>query len=225
MTNVEMSDKISELCRHSPWYAEYQFRDEAEELDWESIAVIEDHAGGIVSNRTHDYNYYGSTESYARGVSNAEAIIEILEEVDPNEEHWSYGPADSFIYNPTNREVQRTVADIEGRLAAWPFLNEDRANEIEWEENHPNDYECHAEEGCGCEVSSHECSEQVEGLAYDGAIDLDSEEYECPVCLEDLPIEKEDLEKVRRGVAERFHHDLTAAGQITVMDIVKGQDA
>ncbi|MEV0443871.1 hypothetical protein AB0I84_02020 [Streptomyces spectabilis] len=223
--SVEISDELTSLCRHSLWYAEYQFRDEAEGAEWESIAAITDHAGHLVSNRTHGFKYYGSVEAYARGVSNAEAVIEALEEEDPNQLHWSYGPAETFIYNPKHEPIRRVVADIEGQLAAWPYLNEDRANEIEWDENHPNEHECHAEEGCSCEVSSHECGEQVKGLAYEGAIDLESEEYECPVCLEDLPIEKAELEKVRNGIAQRFHDDMKAAGQITVMDIVKGQDA
>ncbi|MEU3690524.1 hypothetical protein [Streptomyces narbonensis] len=223
--DIEVAKELGSLCRHSPWYAEYQFRDIADDLGWAEIAAIEDHAGGLVSNRTHGWNYYGSTESYARGVSNAEAIIEALEDEDPNEDHWTYGPADTFVYNPKHEPIRRTVADIEGRLAAWPYLNEDRASEIEWEENHPNDHECHADEGCSCEVSSHECLDQVQGLAYEGALDLDDDEYECPVCLEDLPIEAKERERVRLGIAERFHDDLKAAGQITVMDIVKGQDA
>ncbi|MFF4927415.1 hypothetical protein ACFY2H_00620 [Streptomyces griseofuscus] len=223
--SVEISDELRELCRHSPWYAEYQFRGEAEQADWDSIAAIRDHAGHFVSSRTHGYNYYDSTEAYARGVSNAEAVIEALEEEDPNQLHWGYGPAETFVYNAKHEPIRRVVADIEGRLAAWPYLNEDRASEIEWDENHPNDHECHAEEGCSCAVSSHECGEQVEGLAYEGAIDLESEEFECPVCLADLPIEKRELEKVRNGIAQRFHDDMKTAGQITVMDIVKGQDA
>ncbi|MEU5299736.1 hypothetical protein ACH4YO_08020 [Streptomyces noursei] len=221
---VEISDELRSLCRHSPWYAEYQFRGEAEEAQWESVAAITDQGGHLVSNRTHGFDYYGSVEAYARGVSNAEAVIEALEEEDEHQLHWGYGPAETFIYNPKHEPIRRVVADIEGALHAYPYLNEERASEIEWEEHHPNDHECHAEEGCSCEVTSHECLDQVEGLAYGGAVGLESKEFECPVCLTGLPIETKELERVRRGVAERFHDDLKAAGQITVMDIVKGQD-
>lgn len=219
--DIELSEDIRNYTRRNYSYSWWDFEAAAERNGWTSIGMITEHNNdGPVSSETSSRSYYGDSATFALCASNAEFIIDGLTSLDPDAEHWDYGPGSSFVFDAECERITEFVEEVEGSLANYGYLNEDRASEIEWEENHPSERECYADYDCSCDYSTHECGEELYALAYAGELDEKSEEFECPVCGVDQEITVYGAARVRNAIANRFHDSLRDAGQMTVMDFI-----
>ena len=64
--------------------------------------------------------------------------------------HWAVGWVESFLVKPDSPAVQ-IMSDWADTLAVYPIADDDDFSLMEWEENHPNDGHCYADEGaCEC---------------------------------------------------------------------------
>ncbi|MFD8789285.1 hypothetical protein [Streptomyces vinaceus] len=218
---IEFHENVTKWASRNYSYSRWEFEEAAESNGWKAIGMItEPYDDGPVSSETSSRHYYGETWAFAKYASNAEHIISELERVDPEAAHWDYGPGRSFIYDMHCERVVEVVEEVEGCLASYGYLNEDRASEIEYEENHPSERECYADESCSCDVATHECRDEVYYRALSGDIDETTEDIECSFC--DHFIDLSDYaDTVKRAVADKFHDELRSAGQMTIMDFFK----
>ncbi|MFD8089002.1 hypothetical protein [Streptomyces malaysiensis] len=213
-----LTDELSEYCRGQYHYSAWEFEEMAADNGWSSIGMIMEPDGQPVSSST-EYRYYGTTHRYAQGASNAEAIERALAEVDERTgaANYAYGPGGySFVYNASNADVVAVVWGIESALSDYGYLDEERASEIEDEENHPDEFTCYADNDCSCEVATHEHADMFQLGVESGAITPDMDEWSCPYCKDEQPIEAADREVMARIVARMWHDELQAAGQMTV---------
>lgn len=76
---------------------------------------------------------------------------------------------DSIVVRVDDAVSVKAAMEFVNALADYPYLDEDDVSRREWEANHPDGYNCYAEEGCSCADGEHtrmnEASEEGE---YDG---------------------------------------------------------
>jgi hypothetical protein len=216
--DIRCTDDVHDYARQSYTHNLWAFEDTAEENGWKSIGLIMDNLSPAASST--DQRYYGyDTSRWAQGASNAEAIEDALNAADDGM-GWAYGPGETYVFDADNEAVAAVVRDIEGALASYGWLNEERANELEEEENHPDDYTCNAGRDCGCYVSSHECSDVFRDGVESGDITPDMTEWHCPYCQDDREIGREERAVMALITARKWHDEIQAAGQTTVFMFV-----
>ncbi|MET8164656.1 hypothetical protein ABZT34_10410 [Streptomyces sp. NPDC005329] len=215
---AKFTDAVEDYASQSYAYSLGHFETAAEDNDWAHIGLIMDNLHPAASST--DQRYYGyDTARWAQGTSNAEAIEEALNAADDGM-GWAYGPGETYVYDADNAAVVAVVEELEGALASYGWLNEERASELEDEENHPDDFTCHAGRDCGCYVSSHECSDVFRDGVESGDITSKMTEWHCPYCQEDREIGREERAAMALILARKWHEDIQAAGQMTVFMFV-----
>jgi hypothetical protein len=216
--SVKFTEAVEDYTRQNYSYSLGHFETTAEDNDWAHIGLIMDNLSPAESST--DQRYYGyDTARWAQGTSNAEAIEEALNAADGGH-GWAYGPGETYVYDADNAAVVAVVEELEGALASYGWLNEERASELEDEENHPDDFTCHAGRDCGCYVSSHECSDVFRDGVESGDITSKMTEWHCPYCQEDREIGREERAAMALILARKWHEDIQAAGQMTVFMFV-----
>ncbi|MCZ4119059.1 hypothetical protein [Streptomyces sp. H39-S7] len=215
---ITLSEAIRSYTSQNYSYGDWHFFEEAGKHGWSSIGMIVDLLGSPVSSETHSRSYYGPVWEYARSVANAERIVELLDAVDEKvgEPGYAYGPGSSFIYDANNVLMVEAVESIEGALSDG-CLNEDRADEIEYEENHPSETECYSDNpDCGCRASNHEHAEELASAFEFEPVQIMDGEWFCDFCSEWIEIAPADWERMAAITRRLDREDKEAKGQIVL---------
>ncbi|MCX4685505.1 hypothetical protein OG401_14475 [Kitasatospora purpeofusca] len=200
---ITLSEAIHEYTRQNYTYAWWNFEHTAEQNGWKSIGMIVDAMGSPVSSSTSSRDYQYVTHTYALHASNAETIEKILGEDSAGLE-WAHGPGDCYVYNADHVATVEAVEGIEGRLANYGILNEDRMSELEYEENHSDEFECGSEDpDCGCEANSHSCREEWWGAIDSGRDDVEAATYWCRYCRDWVTVTDVDRMDIDRRINGR----------------------
>lgn len=212
---ITLSEAIQSYTRQNYTYGDWHFYEEAEKNGWKSIGMMVDPLGSPVSSETHSRNYYGPVWEYARAIANAERIVELLDAVDEKvgEPGYSYGPGSSFVYDTDNALMVEAVESIENALSDG-CLNDDRAYEIEYEENHPSESECYSDDpDCGCYANSHEHADVLADAFESAEVLILDGEWFCPYCNDWEEITPADWDRIAAITRRLDREDKAAKGQ------------
>ncbi|MEU3825256.1 hypothetical protein AB0F36_08010 [Streptomyces sp. NPDC029080] len=218
VAEITLTESLSDWAGQNYSYSRWEFEDTAEKNEWTAIGVVMDNDSPASSSTDQRYYVY-DTPRWAQGASNAEAIEEALNAADGGH-GWAYGPGETFVYDANNAAVAAVVEELESVLASYGYLNEERASELEDEENHPDEFTCHAGRDCSCDVATHECSEVFAAGVECDEITAEMDEWHCPYCKEDYKIGADERKVMARILARKWHEEIQAAGQMTVFMFV-----
>ncbi|MFM9464170.1 hypothetical protein ACKI1K_15135 [Streptomyces scabiei] len=218
VAEITFTESLRDYARQNYSYTLWDFEDTAEKNEWTSIGLIMDNLSPAESSTDLRYYVY-DVARWAQGTSNAEAIEEALNAADDGH-GWAYGPGETYVYDAGNAAIVAVVEELEGALASYGYLNEERASELEDEENHPDEFTCHGGPDCGCYASTHEHGDLFRDGVESGEITADADEWHCPYCKEDQTITAVDRKAMGVILARKWHEEIQAAGQMTVFMFV-----